>query len=157
MTAGTVIVNGLTIDGNGPLDYLGAFNISGGYLVAVGSAGMAQTPSTTSTQDSVMYNFASPQAADTMVHIETESGQDLLTLVPTKQYQSVLLSSPELENAATVVAYSGGSSRGTVTDGQYASGSHTAGTQVASITIAGTVTSAGLSAGGFRGGRGARP
>lgn len=55
MTAGTVIVNGPTNDGNGLLDYLGAFNISGGYLVAVGSSGMAKAPSTTSTQYSAMY------------------------------------------------------------------------------------------------------
>ena len=46
-TGGTVIVNGPTNDGNGPLDYLGTFNISGGLLVAVGSSGMAQAPSAT--------------------------------------------------------------------------------------------------------------
>ena len=46
-TGGTVIVNGPTNDGNGPLDYPGTFNISGGFLVAVGSSGMAQAPSAT--------------------------------------------------------------------------------------------------------------
>jgi hypothetical protein len=157
MTAGTVIVNGPTNDGNGPLDYLGAFDISGGYLVAVGSAGMAQAPSTTSTQYSVMYNFTSAQAAGTMVHIETESGQDVLTFVPVKQYQSVLLSSPELENGSTYIVYSGGSSSGTVSDSLYSGGTYTGGTQVASLTIASMVTSAGASAGGFRGGPGGRP
>jgi hypothetical protein len=157
MTGGTVIVNGPTNNGNGPLDYLGAFDISGGYLVAVGSAGMAQAPSTTSTQYSVMYNFTSPQAAGTMVHIETESGQDVLTFVPTKEYQSVVLSSPELENGTTYVVYSGGSSSGTVTDGQYAGGTYTGGTQVASFTVTSTVTGAGSSAGDFRGGSRGRP
>jgi hypothetical protein len=152
MTAGTVIVNGPTNDGNGALDYLGSFNISGGYLVAVGSTGMAEAPSTTSTQYSVMYNFASGQAAGTVVHIETESGQDILTFVPTKQYQSVVLSSPELENGSTYVVYSGGGSSGTVSDGLYSGGTYTGGTQVASFTIAGMVTGAGSSTGGFRGG-----
>jgi hypothetical protein len=152
MTAGTVIVNGPTNDGNGPLDYLGVFDISGGYLVAVGSSGMAEAPSTTSTQYSMMYNFASPQAAGTMVHFETESGQDILSFLPTKQYQSVLLSSPELEEGSTYVVYSGGNSSGTASDGQYTGGTYTGGTQVASFTTAGTVTSAGSSAGGFRGG-----
>ncbi len=157
MTAGTVIVNGPTNDGNGPLDYVGAFDISGGYLVAVGSAGMAQAPSTTSTQYSVMYNFTSPQAAGTMVHIETESGRDVLTFVPAKEYQSVLLSSPELENGSTYVVYSGGSASGTVTDGQYTGGTYTGGTQVASFTITSMVTGAGSSAGGFHGGPRGRP
>jgi hypothetical protein len=152
MTAGMVIVNGPTSNGNGPMDYLGTFNISGGYLVAVGSSGMAEAPSATSTQYSAMVNYVSPQAAATMVHIETDSGQDVLTFVPTKEYQSVLLSSPELENGSTYVVYSGGSSTGPATDGLYADGTYTAGTQVTSFTIAGTVTGAGSSAGGFHGG-----
>jgi hypothetical protein len=152
MTAGTVIVNGPTNDGNGSLDYLGTFNISGGYLVAVGSAGMAQAPSTTSTQYSVMYNFTSAQAAGTMVHIETESGQDILTFVPTKQYQSVLLSSPELENGSTYVVHSGGSSSGTATDGLYSGGTYAAGSQVSSYTITSMVTGETTGMGGFRGG-----
>jgi hypothetical protein len=157
MTGGTVIVNGPTNDGNGPLDYLGTFNISGGYLVAVGSSGMAEAPSTTSSQYSAMYNFASRQAAGTMVHIETESGQDVLTFVPTKEYQSVLLSSPELEDGVTYIVYSGGSSTGSVTDGLYSGGAFTGGTQVASFTISGTVTGAGSATGGFHGRPGGRP
>jgi hypothetical protein len=157
MTDGVVIVNGPTNDGNGPLDYLGAFNISGGYLVAVGSSGMAEAPSTTSTQYSVMYNYASPQAGGTMIHIETEAGQDVLTFVPTKEYQSVLLSSPELENGLTYVVYSGGSSSGTATNGLYAAGTYSGGSQVTSLTITSMVTTAGSSAGGFPGGRGGRP
>ena len=63
MTGGTVIVNGPTNNGNGPLDYTGSFNITGGYLLAVGSSGMAQAPSNTSTQYAVMYNFDTMQAA----------------------------------------------------------------------------------------------
>jgi hypothetical protein len=92
-----------------------------------------------------------------MVHIETESGQDVLTFVPTKQYQSVLLSSPELENGLTYVVYSGGSSSGTATDGVYSGGTYGGGTQVTSMTISSMVTGAGSSTGGFPGGRGARP
>jgi hypothetical protein len=123
----------------------------------VGSSGMAQAPSTTSTQYSVMYNFTSAQAAGTMVHIETESGQDVLTFVPAKQYQSVLLSSPELENGSTYVVYSGGNSSGAISDGLYSGGVYTGGTQVANFTITSMVTGAGSSAGGFRGGPGGRP
>ena len=152
MTAGTVIVNGPTNDGNGPLDYLGTFNISGGYLVAVGSSGMAQAPSITSTQYSVMYNFTSPQAAGTMVHIETESGQEVLTFAPAKLYQSVLLSSPGLENGSTYVVYSGGSSSGTAADGLFSGGAFTGGSQVSSFTITSMVTGESTGMGGFGGG-----
>jgi hypothetical protein len=152
MTGGVVIVNGPTSNNNGALDYAGAFNITGGFLVAVGSSGMAQAPSTSSTQYSVMHTFPSPQAAGTMVHIETEDGEEILTFVPTKEYQSVVLSSPELKNGSTYVVYSGGSSTGTVTDGLYSGGTYTAGTQVTSFTISSMVTGAG--SGGFPGGPG---
>jgi hypothetical protein len=156
MTGGAVIVNGPTANNNGALDYAGAFNITGGFFVAVGSSGMAQAPSMSSTQYSVMYNYESPQAAGTMVHIETQEGKEILTFVPTKTYQSVVLSSPELENGATYVIYSGGSSTGTVTDSLYSGGTYAAGTQVASLTISGMVTGAGSRGGGFPGGPGGR-
>jgi hypothetical protein len=154
MTGGVVIVNGPTSNNNGALDYSGAFQITGGFLLAVGSSGMAQAPSTSSTQYSVLHTFPSPQAAGTMVHIETKDGEEILTFVPTKAYQSVLLSSPELENGSTCLVYSEGSSTGTVTDGLYSGGTYTAGTQVTSFTISGIVTGAGSYGGGFPGGPG---
>jgi hypothetical protein len=157
MTAGVVIVNGPTSNGNGALDYLGAFNISGGYLVAVGSAGMAQAPSASSTQYSVMVNLPSAAAADTIIHLETEQGEEVLTFLPTKAYQSVVFSSPELENGSTYVVYSGGSSTGALADSLYSGGTYTAGTQVTSFTISSIVTGAGQYGGGFPGGQGGGP
>jgi hypothetical protein len=157
MTGGTVIVNGPTANNNGALDYAGAFNITGGFLVAVGSSGMAQAPSASSTQYTVMHTFPSPRAAGSVAHIETEGGEGILTFAPTKAYQSVVLSSPELENGSTYVVYSGGSSTGTVTDGLYSGGTYTPGAQVAELTITGMVTGAGPGGGGFPGGGGGRP
>jgi hypothetical protein len=154
MTEGIVIVNGPTANNNGALDYSGAFQITGGFLVAVGSSGMAQAPSPSSTQYSVAMNFPSPQTADTMVHFETEEGEEILTFVPTKAYQSVVLCSPELENGSTYVVYSGGSSTGTVADGLYSDGTYTAGTEITRFTISSVVTGAGSYSGGFPGGPG---
>ena len=157
MTGGLVIVNGPTNNGNGPLDYSGTFNISGGTLVAVGSSGMAQAPSPSSTQYSVMYNFDSAQPAGTMVHIETAAGEEVLTFVPPKDYQSVLLSSPALANGSTYVVYTGGSSTGPATDALHTGGAYTAGTEVASLAISSMVTSNGGQRGGPGGGPGGRP
>jgi len=156
MAGGVVIVNGPTANHNGALDYAGAFNITGGFLVAVGSSGMAQAPSASSTQYSVMHTFPSPQAAGTIVHVEAEGGEEILTFMPTKAYQSVVLSSPELENGSTYVVYSGGSSTGAVTDGLYSGGTYTPGAQVAEFTISSIVTGAGPGGGGFPGGGGGR-
>ncbi len=160
MTGGVVIVNGPTNNGNGALDYDGAFTVTGGYLVAAGSSGMAQAPGTSSTQRSVMVTFASAQPAGTMVHIEAGDGEDILTFVPTKAYQSVVFCSPELKEGATYTIYSGGSATGTVTDGLYSGGTYTAGTEVADVTISGIVTYAGSSGAGQAGGEfpgGGRP
>lgn len=152
MTGGVVLVNGPTNNGNGALDYMGSFNITGGFLVAAGSSGMAEAPSSTSTQYSVMVNFDSVQPDGTLVHIETQDGQDLLTFMPTKEYQSVGLSSPDIENGSNVVVYTGGSSSGTEVDGLYSGGAYTPGTQVTSMDITSVVTGAGSFGGGFPGG-----
>jgi hypothetical protein len=153
MTAGVVIINGPTKNDNGALDHMG-FKITGGYLLAVGSSGMAQTPDTSSTQYSVMYNFPSVQSAATLLHIETEGGEGVLTFTPTKTYQSIVLSSAELKNGLTYLVYAGGSSTGAVTDGLYSGGSYTTGTQVSSFTVSGMVTMVGSPGGGFPGGGG---
>jgi hypothetical protein len=156
MTGGIVLINGPTANNNGALDYGGTFNITGGLLVAVGSAGMAQAPSTSSTQDSVVHTFQSPQAAGTIVHLQTKDGREILTFAPTKSYQSVVFSSPELEHGLTCVIYSGGQSTGTLTDGLYAGGAYSGGAEVTSLTIASMVTSSGAAQGGFRGAPGGR-
>ena len=41
------------------------------------------------------------------MHIAAEDGEEILTFLPTKEYQSSVLSSPELENGVTYVVYTG--------------------------------------------------
>jgi hypothetical protein len=163
MTAGAVIVNGPTENMNGALDYDGGFNLTGGFLLAVGSSGMVQAPSTSSTQYSVMYGFDTMQAAGTMIHIQSESGEEILSFTPSKEFQSLVLSSSQLTNGATYTLFTGGSSSGTVTDGLYSGGSYSAGTQLASFTLSSVVTTVGSAGGmgpgggGFPGGPGGNP
>ena len=154
---GVVIVNGPTNNGNGSLDVGGNLVVNGGFLVAVGSAGMAQSPSTASTQYSALINLQGTLPAGSIVHIESEDGEDILTFAPTKAYQTVVISSPEMENGATYVVYAGGQATGTVTDGLYTDGTYSAGTQVSSFTIASIVTGESTGMGGPRGGGRTRP
>jgi hypothetical protein len=117
---------------------------------------MAQAPSTSSTQYSVMHNFASVQAASTMIHIENEDGEEILTFVPTKEYQSVVFSSPELENGMTYKVFTGGNSTGIAINGLYSEGTYTPGTEITSFTISSIVTGGregGPGGGGPGGGR----
>jgi len=143
MTGGLVIVNGPIGNGNGALDYDGLFNISGGVLIAAGSAGMPQAPSDTSTQNSVLINLDSALTAGTLLNIQSSQGDNLLTVAPTKAYQSILFSSPELATGVTYTIDYGGSSDGTATAGLYADGSYTSSVVYNSFTVSSAVTQLG--------------
>ncbi len=148
MTAGSVIINGPTDNGNGPLDYDGTFDISGGFLIAAGSSGMALAPSTSSSQNSIMLGFTSAMDADTIIHIQSQSGDDLMTFMPTKNFQSLVICSPDIKQGTTYDVYTGGASTGTAAaGGLYTGGTYTAGTKVTSLTISGSVTTYGSSGG----------
>lgn len=97
MTGGNVYVDGPTNSGNGALDYDGTFEISGGTLVAVGSVGMDQMPSDTSTQPSIRFQLSQTQSANTPIALKDASDQTLLSHTPQKVYQSVVVSSPDLQ------------------------------------------------------------
>ncbi|SDI54978.1 carbohydrate-binding domain-containing protein [Desulfosporosinus hippei] len=106
MTAGSVYVDGPAGNGNGSVDYDGSFAISGGTLVASGSSGMAQAPST-NTQPSILMYYTSAQAAGTALTLKDKNGTIVLTHTPSKQYSSVAISSPKLTVGSTYTLYSG--------------------------------------------------
>ncbi len=139
MTNGVVIVNGPVDNMNGALDF-NSFKITGGLLVAVGSSGMAQVPGESSTQNSVLVNLTSAQRAGTLVHIRSSDGKEILTFSPTKQYQSIAFSSPDLAKGSAYDVYLGGSSTGTVKDNLYQGGTYTAGTKYTSFTASSVST-----------------
>ncbi|MBF4481748.1 carbohydrate-binding domain-containing protein [Dehalococcoides mccartyi] len=157
MTGGIVIVSGPTGNDNGALDYMGTFKVSGGYLLAVGSSGMAQAPDSSSSQYSLMLNFGTVQAAGSLIHIETSAGEDILTYISPKAYQSVVICSPLLSSGLTCLVYTGGYSSGTATDGLYSGGVYTGGSQVLTLTISGVVTQAGSGGSGSFPGGGSLP
>lgn len=140
MTDGTVIVNGPTSNGNGALDYDGSFKITGGFLIAVGSSGMSQAPSSSSTQYSVSAKYSTQQAGQ-MIHLQKNDGSSIFSFIPEKSYQSIVFSSPELVKGETYSIYLGGSSTGTSIGGLYMDGTYTAGTKKSSFTISNSITS----------------
>ena len=162
MTGGVVLVDGPTMDGNGPLDYMGTFEISGGTLVAVGSLGMAQSPSASSIQPAIFLGLNQALPASTLINLQTSSGQNLLTYAPSKQFQSVLISSPDLDMGETYSINTGGSSSGEIENNLYLNGAYQPGTQLTKLTVESIVTTYGTTAGpgggGFPGcGGGRRP
>ena len=149
MTGGTLIISGPTDNGNGTLDYDGKFIMTGGLLVAVGSAGMVQTPSseTLNTLNITLNNYMN---ANTIIHIEDESGNNILTYAPEKKYQSVVVCSESLKTGSTYSIYTGGEASGTNTNGLYDNPSYIAGTKYTDATINSLTTNIGMSMnGGF--------
>jgi len=140
MSNGVIIINGPTANDNGAVDYTGSFNITGGYFLAVGSSGMAQAPSKTSTQNSISIRYFSAQQANTLVHVQNAGGDDILTFKPIKRYQSVVLSAPSLAKASGYALYSGGTTTGAERDGLYSGGVYYGGALKTSFNISATLT-----------------
>ena len=139
ITGGTAIVNGPTNGGNGALDYDGEFNMSGGTLIAAGSLGMVQTPSSSSKLNTINVSLTT-QEANTLIRVESEDGEDVVTFKPTKTYSSVVICTPNIKSNETYKVYVGGSCSGEEKGGLYSGGSYTKGTEVGSSKISDTVT-----------------
>lgn len=147
MKDGVVIVNGPENSGNGALDYDGKFDVTGGLLIAGGASGMAQAPSESSTQN--IFNINKSFEANSIIHIEDESGNEVITFVPSKSIGSLIVSSPTIKTGSSYKIYTGGESTGTLEDGLYSEGNYSGGTEGESFTVSSILTTVGQSAGGF--------
>ena len=147
MSAGTVVVYGPTNNGNGSLDYAGTFTLTGGSLLAAGSSGMAQSVGNNSTQNTFLLNLTTSVPAETLIHVETSKGLEILTFKSPKTLSSILLSSSLLEVGETYTISSGGTSTGLEKDGVYEGGSFTGGTLLTSFTMTDSITSEGSTGG----------
>ena len=96
VSGGEIYVSGPTRGGNGALDYGTEGSITGGTVIAVGSADMAENFGPSSSQGSILLAVGN-QAAGTAVSIADENGRILASCSPEKSYQSVLISCPGLE------------------------------------------------------------
>jgi Carbohydrate-binding domain-containing protein Cthe_2159 len=139
MTGGTVLINGPSANNNAAVDFDYSFNISGGFLAAVGSSRMASGPTSGSTQNSVFVDFGSNKVANTLIHIQNAAGVDILTFKPTKGFSSLAFSSPDFVNGSYSV-YTGGSHNGTEVNGLYKDGTYTIGTKFQDFTVSSVVT-----------------
>ena len=102
IAGGQVYVNGPTGNQDGALDSDDGILLSGGDLIAVGSAGMVETPGSNSTKACICYNLTSTQAAGTEVSLKDSSGNVLVSMTAEKQFQSVVISSDGLKVGDTV-------------------------------------------------------
>lgn len=152
INGGTVIVQGPTMNNNGPLDVNGSLDVNGGTLIVAGSSGMPEIPSTVSTQNAIAVILDVAQPGGTIVHLESESGEEILTYESPKDFQLFVFSSPELALNTTYTLFVGGEATGTITNGVYSDGAYTPGAQIASLKITSNLTTLG----NFESGRGGK-
>ena len=120
MSGGTVVVNGPTNSGNAALDYNGTFTITGGSLIAGGSSGMAQAPSTDSSQKSLMFSVNA--AAGSTLEVKDSSGTVIATYQATRQIGSLVVSNSKVKEGETYTVYVDGTSAGTSDTSQVSNG-----------------------------------
>lgn len=133
------------------------FTVKGGILI--GTGGRSVSPSSASTQRTVIYNGISA-TKDTKICIRNSSGTAILTyeLPRTMSSMSLFFSSPDLQ-AGSYTVYSGG----TLTNpeeswnGWYSGGNWSGGTQLGTFTSNSMITTVGSSGGPGGGPGGGRP
>ncbi len=101
VTGGTTYVSGPTNGGNGALDYGISGTITGGTLIAAGSSGMAENFGQESTQGSMLYMFDSTLSGGTEITLKDDSGNVIAQYTPLKNYQSVVISTPDIVSGKT--------------------------------------------------------
>ena len=123
MSGGMVVVFGPTNSGNGALDFDSSFAVSGGTLIALGSAGMAQAPTTLSQP---CISVLSEVAAGSTVEVRDSEDNVVLSVETPKECQSLIFTSDKLVADAEYTVYAAGTAVETVTatDGVTGSGAN---------------------------------
>ena len=123
VSGGETYVSGPTDSGNSCLDYASGATISGGIFLASGSSGMAQNFDDTSTQGVMMVTVDSASAGST-VSLTDSSGAELASWQPEKDFNSVIISCPEITEGSTyTLTVNGTSTEITMDSLVYGSGS----------------------------------
>lgn len=112
MSGGTVVINGPTDNGNGALDFDDSFAVSGGTLVALGSSGMAQTPTTLS-QPCLAINYSVAEGSS--VEIRDSADNVVLSVDALKKCESLIFSTEDFKSGEEYALYVDGVSVYTVT------------------------------------------
>jgi hypothetical protein len=123
ITGGDITVHGPTTDGNGALDVNGTLAVSGGTLLATGSAGMLVAPSTDSAQGWIATALGATAAAGSEVVISDADGAEVATYTLAKDAASVVLSSSDITAGATYTVTVDGAET-SVTAGEAPAGGH---------------------------------
>lgn len=97
---GNIIVDGPSDNGNASLDYDGEISITEGTLLAVGSSGMAQGLSSSSSQYSVMINLSKNYSSNQKIEIIDENNNVIVSHTTIKSFSSIVYSTSLFEKGS---------------------------------------------------------
>ena len=118
MTGGEVTVIGPSNSGNGTFDFASSFDITGGSLIAIGSSGMAQTP-TSDTLCSIVWGGCTLQTGESF-SVTAEDGTVIASVESTRTANWAYVLSPALKEGESYTLTDGYESRTiTHTGGMY--------------------------------------
>lgn len=106
LSGGVVLVSGPTNNGNGSFDYGSGAKVTGGVLIATGSAGMAQGFSEAENQGAILISVGN-QSAGTSIAVCDEDGNCIASFTPDKAYQSLVITAPEIKQGGKYSIYTG--------------------------------------------------
>ena len=104
---GALYLSGPTNAGNGILDYNGTSSITGGTLIAAGTSGMMQFFGEESTQNYLVIHYPEVQTAGTEIQLLDADGSMIAGYAPEKDFEAVIMSSPELVTDSTCQVVTG--------------------------------------------------
>lgn len=133
ISGGSVTVHGPTSNRDAGLDADNGIFVNGGTVFVTSSNGMVETPSSKSTQCTMVYTSQSTIAADSVISLRDSDGTELVSKTTKKSCQALIISSPKISKGAAYEIYSGS-------------------TKLASFTAASAITTIGTSgsSGGLR-------
>lgn len=149
VTDGYIVVDGPSNSGNGAFDYDSGCNVTGGFVLAVGAAGMAQMPNNASI-NCVMIGLNETISNGKLLNVSDKNGDSILTYSGAKSYNNVVLCTADLKTGESYTVSVGGTVDGDVENG-IATGNYSGGTEYTTFTISSTLSTAGNANGGMGG------
>ena len=107
VNGGEIYVSGPTNSGNGAIDYENSGVITGGVLIAAGASGMAQNFGSSSTQGSILLTSQTAVSGGTEITLKDSKGNVIASFTPEKNFNSVVVSAPEIKQGGTYTLTAG--------------------------------------------------
>ncbi len=108
VSGGETYISGPTSSGNSALDYGSGATVTGGIFLAAGTQQMAMGFSKAENQGAALLNVGN-QAAGTLVKLCDTSGKELLTWTADKEFSSLAVTCPEMQQGESYTLYCGDS------------------------------------------------